>query len=57
MLCDISFCVEVYYGPLFSLCCCGAGLDASDVGRVSGICVAGRLFGLVFVVGAFIGVA
>ncbi len=28
--------------------CSGAGFDASGVGRVSGMCVAGRLFGLAF---------
>ncbi len=28
----------------------GAGFDASGVGRVSGMCVAGRLFGLTFAV-------
>ena len=30
--------------------CSGTGLDASGVGRVSGMCVAGRLFGLTFAV-------
>ena len=35
----------------------GAGFVVSCVGRVSGICVAGRLFGLMLVVGAFIRLA
>ncbi len=35
----------------------GAGFVVSGVGRVSGICVAGRLFGLMLVVGAFIRLA
>ena len=30
--------------------CSGAGFDASDVGRVSGMCVGGCLFGLTFAV-------
>ncbi len=35
----------------------GAGLFVSGVGRVSGMCVAGRLFGLMFVVEAVIRLA
>ncbi len=34
--------------------CIGAGFDASGVGRVSGMCVDGRLFGVVFAVAALI---
>ncbi len=37
--------------------CNGARLDVSGVGRVSGMCVAGRLFGLTFAVEAFIKLA
>ncbi len=37
--------------------CNGAGLDVSAVGRVSGMCVAGRLFGLMFAGEAFIQLA
>ena len=40
-----------------SIVCRGAGIDASDVGRVSGICMAGRLFEVALAVGAFINVA
>ena len=35
----------------------GTGLDASGIGRVSGMCVAGRLFGVMFAVEAFIKLA
>ncbi len=37
--------------------CNGAGFDASRVGRVSGMCVADRLFGLTFAVETFIRLA
>ena len=35
----------------------GAGFVVSGVGRVSGICVARRLFGLMLVLGAFVRLA
>ncbi len=35
---------------VISVMCSGAGFDASGVGRISGMCVAGRLFGLTFAV-------
>ncbi len=37
--------------------CSGAGFDASVVGRVYGMCVAGRLFGVMFAVAALIKLA
>ena len=37
--------------------CSGAGFDASGVGRVSGMCVAGRLFGVMLAVAALIKLA
>ncbi len=37
--------------------CSGAGLDESDVGKDSGMCVAGRLFGLMVAVEVFIKLA
>ncbi len=39
---------------VISIMCIGAGLDASGVGRLSGMCVAMRLFELTFAVEAFI---
>ena len=40
-----------------SIMCSGAGLDASSVGRVSGMRVAERLFEVALAAGAFISVA
>jgi hypothetical protein len=37
---------------MISILCSGAGFDASGVGRVSGMCMAGRLFGVMFAVAA-----
>ncbi len=42
---------------VISVMCSGAWLDASAVGKESGMCVAGRLFGLMFAVDAFIKLA
>jgi hypothetical protein len=52
----IVLCRSVLWSVI-SVMCNGAGLDASGVGRVSGICVAGRLFGVMFAVKAFIKLA
>ncbi len=43
--------------PVISVICSGAGLFVSGVGRVSGMCVVRRLFGMVFVVDADIRLA
>ena len=40
-----------------SIMCSGAGLVASDVGRVSGMCMAGRLLKVTLTAEAFIRVA
>ena len=45
----IVVCRSVLWSVI-SVICSGAGLDAAGVGRVSGMCVAGRLFGLTFAV-------
>ena len=42
---------------IISMMCSGAGFDVSGVWRVSGMCVAGRLFGLMFKVEAVITLA
>ena len=52
----IVLCRSVLWSVI-SIMCNGAGLDASGVGRVSGMCVAGRLFGLALAVGAAIRLA
>ncbi len=39
---------------VISITCSGAGFVVSSVGRVSGIGMIGRLFGLMFVVGVII---
>ena len=60
-------CLKLFYMVYFlcrsvlwsfiSVMCSGAGLDASGVGRVSGMCVAGRLFELALAAGACISLA
>ena len=52
----VVLCRSVLWSVI-SIVCSGAGFDASGVGRVSGMCVAGRLFGLTFAVEAFIKLA
>ena len=42
---------------VISIMCSGAGINASGVERVSGMCVAGRLFRVMFAVAAFIKLA
>ncbi len=42
---------------VISVVCSGAGLDGSGVGKDSGMCVAGRLFGLMVAVEVFIKLA
>ncbi len=42
---------------VISVMCGGAGLDGSGVGKDSGMCVAGRLFGLMVAVEVFIKLA
>ncbi len=52
----IVLCSSVLWSVI-SVIISGAGFGVSGVGRVSGICVAGRLFGLMVVVGAVIRLA
>ncbi len=52
----IVLCRSVLWSVI-SIMCSGAGLDASGVGRVPGMCVAGHLLGVMFAVEAFIKLA
>ena len=52
----IVLCRSVLWSAI-SILCSGAGLDASGAGRVSGMCMAGRLFEVVFAVGVCIRLA
>jgi hypothetical protein len=60
VLCWLAWYIVLCWGVLWSVnyvMSSGAGFVVSGVGRVSGICVAGRLFGLMLVVEAVIRLA